>query len=279
MPLISVIIPVYNSAKYLPDCLNSVLGQTLQDLEIICINDGSTDNSLEILRKYARRDRRIKIINQKNMGVVSARNNGVAAAHGEYIYPLDSDDIIVPTALEKMYGAMTAGRGDIITYRVVGFSGAFTEMDMMRPTKMNMARRNCLVNAALMRRSDFIAAGGYSHDCDAALEDHELWMNMVFRQNKKIYRVPEMLFYYRFKPMAESRNSATRKLHKDLRRMMYNKYPHAKFWRVMYYITNPFRQTMRFLFRVQHGKVKIFTIPIARTPKPAKYRDNKFIQD
>ena len=111
MPLISVIIPVYNSAKCLPDCLNSVLGQTLKDLEIICINDGSTDNSLEILRKYARRDRRIKIINQKNMGVVSARNNGVAAAHGEYIYPLDSDDIIVPTALEKMYGAMVAGLG------------------------------------------------------------------------------------------------------------------------------------------------------------------------
>ena len=110
----------------------------------------------------------------------------------------------------------------------------------------------------------------------------EVTNHIMFIKKNKCYQKKvdsNLFFYYRFKPMAESRNSATRKLHKDLRRMMYDKYPRAKFWRVMYYITNPFRQTMRFLFRVQHGKVKIFTIPIARTPKPAKYRDNKFIQD
>lgn len=72
MPEISVIIPVYNTAKYLPKCLDSVIGQTFNDLEIICINDGSTDNSAEILNQYAATDSRIKIINQKNMGVVAA---------------------------------------------------------------------------------------------------------------------------------------------------------------------------------------------------------------
>ena len=74
MPKISVIIPVYNAQEYLSECLDSVLSQTLSDIEIICINDGSTDNSLEILKEYAKKDERIKIINQRNKGVSVARN-------------------------------------------------------------------------------------------------------------------------------------------------------------------------------------------------------------
>ena len=94
MPKISVIIPVYNVEKYLAECLTSVVNQTFKDIEIICVNDGSTDNSPKILEEFAQKDRRIKIINQENQGMSCARNAGLAIATGEYITFVDSDDYI-----------------------------------------------------------------------------------------------------------------------------------------------------------------------------------------
>ena len=95
MPKISVIIPVYNTEKYLSECLDSVLKQTFTDIEVICVNDGSSDNSAKILEQYAARDKRIHIINQKNSGVVTARNNGIKNAQSDLIFPLDGDDFII----------------------------------------------------------------------------------------------------------------------------------------------------------------------------------------
>ena len=89
---ISVIVPVYNVEKYLPECLDSIINQTLKEIEIICINDGSPDNSLEILKRYAEKDSRIKIIDKENEGVGKARNDGIRAATGEFIAFMDSDD-------------------------------------------------------------------------------------------------------------------------------------------------------------------------------------------
>lgn len=102
-PKVSVVIPVYNVENYLRECLDSVCNQTLKEIEIICINDGSTDNSLSILNEYAKKDHRITLISQKNEGQSSARNQGLEIATGEYIYFLDSDDKIVPAALEKLF--------------------------------------------------------------------------------------------------------------------------------------------------------------------------------
>lgn len=93
-PLVSIIIPVYNTEKYLKDCLDSVLSQTYQNLEIILIDDGSTDNSSQILKQYAKKDSRIKIITQKNQGQSTARNYGLKEASGEYVSFIDSDDAI-----------------------------------------------------------------------------------------------------------------------------------------------------------------------------------------
>ena len=100
MPKVSIIIPVYKVEKYLPDCLNSVLSQTFQDWEAICVNDGSPDNCGKILDEYAQRDKRIKVIIQENQGLSLARNNGLKQAKGEYILFLDSDDFIYPQLLE-----------------------------------------------------------------------------------------------------------------------------------------------------------------------------------
>lgn len=90
--MISIIVPVYNVAPYLPKCLDSLISQTYRDIEIICVNDGSTDNSLKILEEYARKDARIHIINQQNQGLSGARNTGNLHARGEWIMYVDSDD-------------------------------------------------------------------------------------------------------------------------------------------------------------------------------------------
>lgn len=102
-PKISIIVPVYNTEKYLDECLNSIENQTLKRIEIICVNDGSKDGSLDILRKHAKKDRRIRVINQKNSGVSIARNNGIKAAGGKYAAFVDSDDIVPPYAYEKAF--------------------------------------------------------------------------------------------------------------------------------------------------------------------------------
>lgn len=101
--LISVIVPIYNAELFLDDCLNSIIKQTINDIEIICINDGSTDNSLLIIEKYAKQDLRIVIINQDNQGVSVARNNGLAIAKGEYITFVDSNDYLDSDYLEEFF--------------------------------------------------------------------------------------------------------------------------------------------------------------------------------
>ena len=100
---ISIIIPVYNVEKYLRECLNSILNQTFQDFEIICVDDGSTDKSLEILQEYKRKDDRFVILQQRHSGAGSARNNGIRLAEGKYIQFLDADDYFEPTLLEEMF--------------------------------------------------------------------------------------------------------------------------------------------------------------------------------
>lgn len=105
-PKISIILPVYNVEKYLGKCLDSLINQTLQDIEIICINDGSTDDSLEILEEYAKKDDRIKIINQENSKQGAARNRGLEVATGEFVTFVDSDDWVDIDYLEKLYNAI-----------------------------------------------------------------------------------------------------------------------------------------------------------------------------
>ncbi|MDE7416237.1 MAG: glycosyltransferase [Lachnospiraceae bacterium] len=100
---VSVIIPVYNASKYINACMDSLLGQTLRNIEIICVNDGSTDNSLEILKEYQQRDNRIKVIDQENQGAGSARNNGMIYARGEYLLFLDADDYFSPKLCDLAY--------------------------------------------------------------------------------------------------------------------------------------------------------------------------------
>lgn len=103
MPKITVIIPVYNTAKYLREAIDSILNQTFKEIEVIAINDGSTDNCLDILNEYALNDNRVKVYSQENKGLSLTRNFGLDNSRGDYIYFFDSDDILLPLALEELY--------------------------------------------------------------------------------------------------------------------------------------------------------------------------------
>lgn len=113
-PKVSVLIPVYNVEKYLGRCLDSVLGQSLKDIEVVCVDDASPDGSAEILREYAARDPRVKIITkQRNEGLMMARKTGYQNAEGEYFLFCDSDDYLADGALEHLYNAAKAADADI----------------------------------------------------------------------------------------------------------------------------------------------------------------------
>ena len=111
--LISIIIPVYNSEKYLEKCLNSIINQTYKELDIILIDNGSTDSSNEICKEYQKRDERIKLITVENKGVSDARNKGLDIAEGEYISFVDSDDTIEPNFIQSLYETCKKNNADI----------------------------------------------------------------------------------------------------------------------------------------------------------------------
>ena len=115
-PKVSVVIPIYNAAEFLEECLDSVLQQSLTDIEVICVDDGSPDNSLEILKKYEKQDARLRIISQPNQGAGAARNNGMANAKGEYLCFLDSDDFFDKDMLKEAYETAHACRADVCVY-------------------------------------------------------------------------------------------------------------------------------------------------------------------
>ena len=114
MPKVSVIIPIYNVEKYLERCLKSVINQSLKDLEIICVNDGSEDKCIDILNFYQDKDSRIIVINKKNGGLSSARNAGIKRARGEYIYFIDPDDYIESWALEDLIYVSQKNNCDVV---------------------------------------------------------------------------------------------------------------------------------------------------------------------
>ncbi len=125
MVKVSVIVPVYNVEKYLSKCLDSILNQTLKDIEIICINDGSSDMSPEILKTYAQKDARIIVLNQVNKGLGAARNAGIQIAKGEYIGFVDSDDFIDEDFYEKLYLAAVKNNAEIAAagYERINYKG------------------------------------------------------------------------------------------------------------------------------------------------------------
>ena len=153
-PKVSVIIPVYNVEQYLSRCLDSVISQNFNDMEIICINDGSKDASLRILEEYAGKDSRIVIIDKKNAGVSAARNDGIAAAKGEYLAFLDGDDFWEADCLAKIYQEAEHNHSDIVI-----FAHNLWENDLPFMLFLRLSGINCIAGILFWLMTLFFLSG------------------------------------------------------------------------------------------------------------------------
>ena len=205
--LVSVIIPVFNTAGYMARCLDSVCGQTYTNLEIICVDDGSTDATPAILAEYASRDSRIRVISQQNAGVSAARNNATAQARGEWVFYVDSDDWLEPDILEKVV-ALIEPEVDVVSHSVVmewedgaapapGTNPYFTrheETAVLPCTPESSAHLNRAVWGKLWRRSVIMEHGvhspvGLRHEDDA-------FFYFFMRHCRKIALCPAVGYHY-----------------------------------------------------------------------------------
>ena len=141
---VSVIVPVYNVEDYLRECLDSLINQSLDDIEIICVNDGSTDSSMEILKEYEDNPK-IRIYSQDNAGLSAARNTGLEHVNGQYIYFIDSDDILCENALERLYETAEEKSLDMVIFKIINFddetyerfSSKYYDMEFLKETVMD----------------------------------------------------------------------------------------------------------------------------------------------
>lgn len=202
-PSVSIIVPCFNQAEYLEDCLESAYNQTKPAHEIIVINDGSTDNSLEIAERYMFKEfplieSPVKVISQTNKGLPSARNTGIMAATGTYILPLDADDMLMETAIEKIAFTISQTNADIVAPSFKEF-GKSDRTVIVQPFTMNdMMQNNRMGYFSAVRRSALVEVGGYSPRMIYGWEDYHLWFDLLAR-NKTCVLIQEPLVRYRVK--------------------------------------------------------------------------------
>lgn len=221
-PVVSIIVPCYNQAAFLPEALNSVIEQTYADWEVIIINDGSTDNTAEVAGRYVVLDNRIRLVNQENMGVSAARNVGLREARGKYIVALDGDDIIAPQYIEKTLKMFSEENDTDVAYTQWGFFG----VNDKAPELKYMGYRQLLVNntvycSAMYRREDALRIGGYDENMHTGFEDWEFFIRLL-DEHSKVVQIPETLFFYRIKDV--SRNTVANEREAEVDFYIYKKH-------------------------------------------------------
>ena len=196
---VSVIVPCYNQAQYLPETLDSVLAQTYQNWECVIVNDGSPDNTEEIATEYLGKDRRFKYLKQENKGLAAARNAGIQHSSGQYILPLDSDDLILPTYIEKAVNHFIQVPETKLVYcRAELFGVQNCEWTLPPYSYDTLIWRNCIFCSAIYRRQDYDATIGYNPNMKYGLEDWDFWLSLL-NQHDIVCRIEEVLFCYRTK--------------------------------------------------------------------------------
>ena len=195
-PLVSVIVPIYNAAPYLQETLDSILASTYRPIEVVMVDDGSKDNSLSIAKSYCEQYAECKVIEQANRGVSAARNSAIRAAKGTYILPVDADDKIADTFIQKAVDIIEENNN----VRVVGcrcwmFGAVDKEWELPQFSHALLARKNMIPATALYRKSDWQHCGGY---CEQEIyrEDWDFWLSMM-ELGGTFYKIDEVLFYYR----------------------------------------------------------------------------------
>jgi len=214
-PMISVILSVYNTDKYLEEAIESILSQTYKDFEFIIINDGSTDKSLEIIENYAQKDSRIVVVNRENRGLIESLNEGIRIAKGKYIARMDADDISLPQRFEKQIDFMEKNFDvGILGSAVITFGENLKESIWTLHTKNDLLKAellfsSCFAHPAVIMRKELIEKYDlyYSKDFIDA-EDYELWTR--FSNYCKFANLKEPLLKYRI-----LENSVSRKADRD----------------------------------------------------------------
>ena len=198
-PLITVVLPVYNGEKYLSEAIDSILTQTFADFELITINDGSTDDSLQILRKYEQRDSRIRVIARENRGLATTLNDSVDIARGEWVARMDQDDIALPHRFERQLAWLKEIGADISGSWVRRFGSPDKRVVRLRQTdeaiKMEMLFCSPFAHPAVMMRTTLLKQLRYNKACEKA-EDYDLWVRAA-EAGWKMTNVPEVLLLYR----------------------------------------------------------------------------------
>ena len=194
--LVSIIIPCYNHGEYIDEAVSSCLNQTYKNIEIIIVNDGSTDEFTNtLLSSYGRE--KTKVITTKNQGLPTARNVGIQEANGKYILPLDADDKIAPTYIEKAVKILEQNSNIGIVYCLAEFFGTQKGLwELPECITSNILNGNCIFCSALFRKSDWEKVGGYKKEMIYGWEDYEFWLSLI-EMGRKTYRIPEVLFFYR----------------------------------------------------------------------------------
>ena len=213
-PKVSVIIPIYNSEKYLKRCIDSVINQTLKEIEIICINDGSKDNSVQILNNYSKKDDRIIIINQENSGPGVARNNGIEHSNGDYIFFLDSDDYISKNALNDLLLNAYQHNSDLVLFKRAMFDDKKTyynypiydfknENNFINQTFTYKNVKKYVINDAAapflkLYKKNLIKNASNAHFATHIKLGEDIIFNAkVFLNAKRISYLPEYLYFYK----------------------------------------------------------------------------------
>ncbi len=196
IPLVSVIIPCFNHGKYLHECLQSVKTQTYSNVEIIVVNDGSTDKqTIDLLNEID--EPQIKIIHKENGGLSSARNAAILAAQGEFILPLDADDKIADTYVEKAVQIFSAQPEVVLVFCKGKYFGERTDdMNNIHESYKSMLLYNSIFASCLYKKSHAQSVGLYTEALVKGLEDWDFLIRLL-AGNKKVVQLSEILFYYR----------------------------------------------------------------------------------
>lgn len=204
-PKVSVIIPCYNDEKYLLETINSVLVQTFVDWECILINDGSIDQTENIILQAQKLDKRLKYIHQENAGVCVARNNAIQQSTGEYVLCVDANDIISPNFLEETVNLLDSDPHLTVATSKIEFFGRGRGVLTVESYGIDvLLAANQLVITSLFRRTDFDRVGGFNLNMKEGFEDWDFWIS-ILKHGGAVRCANQAIFYYRL--LNESRNS------------------------------------------------------------------------
>jgi glycosyltransferase involved in cell wall biosynthesis len=211
---ISIVVPCYNQAQYLDECLNSVINQIYQNWECIIVNDGSQDNTEEMATIWTQRDNRFKYIKKENGGLSSARNEGIKNAKGKYILPLDSDDKISIDYVSKAIEIFTENAITTLVYCNAWLFGNKEELWKLPDYEyFRLLCGNVIFCSAIFRKEEWNIIGGYDESLKNGHEDWDFWLRLL-NKDSIVVRLPIVGFFYRQKSismLAEIEKSERRK--------------------------------------------------------------------